>query len=469
MMSRRTRAATAKSSTMKEISGATKIDVVDLNFASPKRKDCKLDMDLVSSSVQTMVQTNERTEKSTASHTTNKVTNAATTNGKRNHKMVGGGKTKKVPQAITKYFHKNGHNDSNGSLNCSINESETSNESNVNVSETALPNGDVIDVQKNVDAAFVVENGDKTVPIQNGSVLMSPEAKSLSQNGVKQTTPHRIMIRSSPTKKQRLYVKDPVEVFSNLNIRDGGVKTGRKGQQKTRRKLNITEPEQIQNGTSDNVEAAADDVKPVVKEKAKQNKNITKSNGESFPVPTNPAPRRIQSTQLTDFFPIRRSARKTKKVVEEELSRHIEMAIEKQLEDGLIVKMFAEKGRGIVAGRDFQRGEFVVEYIGELIDQTEADCREEIYSQKADFGCYMYYFKHKEQQWCIDATSETGKLGRLVNHSRNGNLMTKIVSYKNKPHLVLLAKDDIKEGEELTYDYGDRRKEALIHHPWLAF
>lgn len=69
----------------------------------------------------------------------------------------------------------------------------------------------------------------------------------------------------------------------------------------------------------------------------------------------------------------------------------------------------------------------------------------------------------------IDATAETGKLGRLVNHSRNGNLMTKIVSYKNKPHLVLLAKDDIKEGEELTYDYGDRRKEALIHHPWLAF
>lgn len=69
----------------------------------------------------------------------------------------------------------------------------------------------------------------------------------------------------------------------------------------------------------------------------------------------------------------------------------------------------------------------------------------------------------------IDATAETGKLGRLVNHSRNGNLMTKIVTHKNRPHLVLLAKEDIKAGEELTYDYGDRRREALIHHPWLAF
>lgn len=55
-----------------------------------------------------------------------------------------------------------------------------------------------------------------------------------------------------------------------------------------------------------------------------------------------------------------------------------------------------------------------------------------------------------------------------MNHSRNGNLSTKIVNFKNKPHLVLLAKDDIKEGNELTYDYGDRRKEALLHHPWLA-
>lgn len=47
--------------------------------------------------------------------------------------------------------------------------------------------------------------------------------------------------------------------------------------------------------------------------------------------------------------------------------------------------------------------------------------------------------------------------------------MTKIVSYRGLPHLVLLAKEDIKAGEELTYDYGDRRREALIHHPWLAF
>lgn len=68
----------------------------------------------------------------------------------------------------------------------------------------------------------------------------------------------------------------------------------------------------------------------------------------------------------------------------------------------------------------------------------------------------------------IDATAESGKLGRLVNHSRNGNLIPRSMMIKNVPRLVLFAKEDIKAGEEVTYDYGDRSKESLIHHPWLA-
>lgn len=68
----------------------------------------------------------------------------------------------------------------------------------------------------------------------------------------------------------------------------------------------------------------------------------------------------------------------------------------------------------------------------------------------------------------IDATAESGRLGRLVNHSRNGNLTTKIISVNSVPHLVLIAKEDIDFGEEVCYDYGDRSKESLKYHPWLA-
>jgi histone-lysine N-methyltransferase SETD8 len=68
----------------------------------------------------------------------------------------------------------------------------------------------------------------------------------------------------------------------------------------------------------------------------------------------------------------------------------------------------------------------------------------------------------------IDATAETTRLGRLVNHSRQGNLQTRTILVKNRPHLVLVARNDIMKGEEILYDYGDRSKESLEHHPWLA-
>jgi histone-lysine N-methyltransferase SETD8 len=69
----------------------------------------------------------------------------------------------------------------------------------------------------------------------------------------------------------------------------------------------------------------------------------------------------------------------------------------------------------------------------------------------------------------IDATSETGRLGRLVNHSRlTPNLQTKVLVFNGTPRLILVARRDIEPGEELLYDYGDRSKESLEAHPWLA-
>lgn len=173
--------------------------------------------------------------------------------------------------------------------------------------------------------------------------------------------------------------------------------------------------------------------------------------------------------KVTDYFQVRRSVRKTKKEVQWERDRDLERAIHEQRESGLKIVTFEGKGRGIVTTRKFARGEFVVEYIGDLIDMAEAKLREQEYAEDDNTGCYMYYFKHQNVQHCIDATAESGKLGRLVNHSRNGNLMTKTVLVNDVPHLVLLAKEEIPEGVEVTYDYGDRSKEALQHHPWLAF
>ncbi|KAJ3647744.1 hypothetical protein Zmor_019605 [Zophobas morio] len=173
--------------------------------------------------------------------------------------------------------------------------------------------------------------------------------------------------------------------------------------------------------------------------------------------------------RVTDYFPVRRSVRKTKSTVMEERQRTLERLLRCDVEEGLEVRYFADKGRGVVTSRPFTKGDFVVEYSGDLIDLNEARRRELKYAQDMNTGCYMYYFRHNNQQYCVDATAETGKLGRLVNHSRTGNLITRTVSVDNKPRLVLIAKDDIKAGDEVTYDYGDRSKESLKYHPWLAY
>ena len=51
------------------------------------------------------------------------------------------------------------------------------------------------------------------------------------------------------------------------------------------------------------------------------------------------------------------------------------------------------------ATRNFKKGEFVVEYAGELIDIGSAKDREAQYSLDTSKGCYMYYFTHREKQY----------------------------------------------------------------------
>ncbi|XP_069194846.1 N-lysine methyltransferase KMT5A isoform X2 [Procambarus clarkii] len=193
---------------------------------------------------------------------------------------------------------------------------------------------------------------------------------------------------------------------------------------------------------------------------SKINTSTTLPNGEVKPA--------LRNTQMTQFFPIRRSERKPKTTLIQERQKEIEERIKSNKEEGLMVKNFGAKGRGVVTTRQFAKGEFVVEYIGNLIDVREAKEREKIYALDSSKGCYNYYFTFQNQQYCIDATEESGFLGRLVNHSRNGNLVTKAVEVSGQPHLILLAKRDLEPGTEILYDYGDRSKEALEHHPWLA-
>ncbi|XP_051888058.1 N-lysine methyltransferase KMT5A-like isoform X2 [Pristis pectinata] len=171
--------------------------------------------------------------------------------------------------------------------------------------------------------------------------------------------------------------------------------------------------------------------------------------------------------KVTDYYPIRRSCRKCEGQLKSEEKKIIDELIRTGKEEGMKVSIIDGKGRGVMATKPFQRGDFVVEYHGDLIEFADAKNREAEYAQDPSTGCYMYYFQYLSKTYCVDATKETMRLGRLINHSKNGNCQTKLHDVDGKPHLILVASRDIEDGEELLYDYGDRSKASIAAHPWL--
>ncbi|KAK2098204.1 N-lysine methyltransferase kmt5a [Saguinus oedipus] len=174
-----------------------------------------------------------------------------------------------------------------------------------------------------------------------------------------------------------------------------------------------------------------------------------------------------QNLKLTDFYPVRRSSRKSKAELQSEEGKRIDELIESGKEEGMKINLIDGKGRSVIATKQFSQGDFVVEYRGDLIEITDAKKREVLYAQDPSTGCYMYYFQYLSKTYCVDATRETNRLGRLINHSKCGNCQTTLHDIDGVPHLILIASRDIAAGEEFLYDYGDRSKASIEAHPWL--
>ena len=114
-------------------------------------------------------------------------------------------------------------------------------------------------------------------------------------------------------------------------------------------------------------------------------------------------------------------------------------------------------------------GEFIVEYAGKLISHKTAVKRDEEYEKDGTRGSFMFFFTINNVPFCIDATEDDGRLGRMINHSkRYFNSRPKTVVVRGSTRLILMATRNIKAGEEIFFDYGDRSKETIEYHPWLA-
>eukprot|EP00057_Strongylocentrotus_purpuratus_P022884 XP_011677358.1 PREDICTED: uncharacterized protein LOC105444594 isoform X2 [Strongylocentrotus purpuratus] len=104
-------------------------------------------------------------------------------------------------------------------------------------------------------------------------------------------------------------------------------------------------------------------------------------------------------------------------------------------------------GHGLVTNKPFLKGDFLLEYRGILSIADDQD------DENAD---YVFHFSHKSTEYRIDASDSNSCLARWVNddHVHPNSIMKKVAFDNNSPHLCLFALVDLKEGVELTYDYG---------------
>ncbi|XP_038160624.1 histone-lysine N-methyltransferase NSD2 [Cyprinodon tularosa] len=108
------------------------------------------------------------------------------------------------------------------------------------------------------------------------------------------------------------------------------------------------------------------------------------------------------------------------------------------------------KGWGLIALRDIKKGEFVNEYIGELIDEEE--CRARIkYAHENNIT--DFYMLTIDKDRIIDAGPK-GNYSRFMNHSCQPNCETQKWTVNGDTRVGLFAVCDIPAGTELTFNYN---------------
>ncbi|XP_034025435.1 N-lysine methyltransferase KMT5A [Thalassophryne amazonica] len=148
-------------------------------------------------------------------------------------------------------------------------------------------------------------------------------------------------------------------------------------------------------------------------------------------------------------------------------SKHIRRLISNQKWKGLALKDIEGKGKGVVAARRFVAGEVVCDYHGQVVTGAEG---EEIHKNtNEEDTAFMFFYTKDGQRMCFDAHASTctchpdqQPFGRMISHSRKKanvrpRLYTLDLDGNERDVLLFLAVRDIKDGEEILFDYGVKR------------
>jgi SET domain-containing protein len=106
------------------------------------------------------------------------------------------------------------------------------------------------------------------------------------------------------------------------------------------------------------------------------------------------------------------------------------------------------KGRGLFTKSKIRKGQFVIEYVGEVCDEDTYQNRIQEYDGERHF-----YFLSLDSGFVIDA-SRKGNKGRFINHSCNPNCALQKWLVGRQTRIGIFAIKDIPADSELTFDYA---------------
>jgi uncharacterized protein len=128
----------------------------------------------------------------------------------------------------------------------------------------------------------------------------------------------------------------------------------------------------------------------------------------------------------------------------------------------IIIKDSSIHCKGIFAKKNISKGTQIIEYVGEKITKKEADRRGEIVLQLSkdhlvQGGVYIFEIN---KRYDIDG-NVSWNTARYINHCCEPNCETENI----KGHIWIISTKDIKQGEELFYNYGYEFDEYYHEHP----
>ncbi len=146
----------------------------------------------------------------------------------------------------------------------------------------------------------------------------------------------------------------------------------------------------------------------------------------------------------------KKSKKKSAAEIKKAELRRIQILTKRGHSDLMEVRGSEIHGRGVYATQDIEAEEYVVEYVGNLIDKEESEKRAWAQFEESEKtgGAAVYIF-NLTKKWDLDGNVEWNP-ARLINHSCDPNCE----AVQDDKRIYIQTLRAVKQDEEITFDYG---------------